>query len=95
MATHTLIVGEEHDPRLYSWECRIERWRWIGPPQSEAFRAGVKIRYRQSDQPAEVEISPDGTGVIRFEQAQRAITPGQVAVAYEGDRVVGSGEITA
>jgi tRNA-uridine 2-sulfurtransferase len=95
MTTHTLVVGDENDPALLSGSCRVERWRWIESPRTGTWHAGVKIRYRQPDQSAEAEIAADGTGLIRFDAPQRAVTPGQVAVAYDGDRVVGSGEIVA
>ena len=53
----------------------------------------VKIRYRQQEQEALVEPTGDDTATIRFASPQRAITPGQAAVLYDGDVVLGGGTI--
>jgi len=53
----------------------------------------VKVRYRQADQPALLEPRADGTARVVFEQPQRAVTPGQYAVAYEGERCLGGAVI--
>jgi tRNA-specific 2-thiouridylase len=53
----------------------------------------VKVRYRQADQPALLEPRADGGVLIRFDHPQRAVTPGQYAVAYDGDRCLGGGVI--
>jgi tRNA-specific 2-thiouridylase len=55
----------------------------------------VKVRYRQADQPAFLEPRADGSMHIRFEHPQRAVTPGQYAVAYENDRCLGGGVIAS
>ena len=57
------------------------------------FGAAVKVRYRQTDQPASFEPRADGALALRFEREQRAVTPGQYAVAYEGERCLGGGVI--
>jgi tRNA-uridine 2-sulfurtransferase len=51
------------------------------------------VRYRQADQPAILEPRADGTVHIRFERPQRAVTPGQYAVAYDGERCLGGAVI--
>ena len=53
----------------------------------------MKVRYRQADQPALLEPRADGTAHVVFEQPQRAVTPGQYAVAYEGERCLGGAVI--
>jgi tRNA-specific 2-thiouridylase len=53
----------------------------------------VKVRYRQADQPATLLPQPDGTTRIEFDTPQRAVTPGQYAVAYDGDRCLGGAVI--
>ncbi len=66
--------------------------RWIGAKPSEPFRAEVRIRYRHRAAPALVHPVGDGFEA-RFEEPQRAISPGQAAVIYRGDEVVGGGFI--
>ena len=53
----------------------------------------MKVRYRQSDQAAQLEPRPDGTVRILFDEPQRAVTPGQYAVAYDGERCLGGAVI--
>ena len=53
----------------------------------------MKVRYRQSDQAARLEPDAEGGMAVVFEEAQRAVTPGQYAVAYEGERCLGGAVI--
>ncbi len=53
----------------------------------------VKIRYRSPRVPATLELLDDGRVRVHFAQPQRAVTPGQLAVFYEGERVLGGGTI--
>ena len=59
-----------------------------------AFDAGVKLRYRQPDQAARVTPGDDGCLRIDPQARQRAVTPGQSAVFYDGARCLGGGVIT-
>jgi tRNA-specific 2-thiouridylase len=56
--------------------------------------AAVKIRYRAVPSPALVVPGEDGTVTVRFDAPQRAVTPGQSAVFYAGDVVLGGGVFT-
>jgi tRNA-specific 2-thiouridylase len=58
------------------------------------FRASVRIRYHHPEQPAEITPLPSGNMAVRFDAPVRAITPGQAAVFYDGDVVLGGGTIT-
>ncbi|MGN0299902.1 MAG: aminomethyltransferase beta-barrel domain-containing protein, partial [Lachnospiraceae bacterium] len=53
----------------------------------------AKIRYRHREQPCSVEFRNDKSALITFDEPQRAITPGQSAVLYDGDEVFGGGII--
>jgi tRNA-uridine 2-sulfurtransferase len=95
-ARNVLVVVQGHDhPLLESVSLVTERWHWLATARREPFRCGVKVRYRQADQPALLTPRADGTVSVAFEHAQRAVTPGQYAVAYEGDRCLGGGVIAA
>ncbi|NLH50907.1 MAG: tRNA 2-thiouridine(34) synthase MnmA [Myxococcales bacterium] len=59
---------------------------WVGPCE-------VQIRYRHKASPARIEMADAATAVVRFNQPLRAVTPGQAAVFYDGDRVIGGGWI--
>jgi tRNA-uridine 2-sulfurtransferase len=91
---NTLVVVQGHDhPLLESRALLTDRWHWLAPPRSAPLRCTVKVRYRQADQAALLSPRADGTMHIGFERAQRAVTPGQYAVAYEGDRCLGGAVI--
>lgn len=66
---------------------------WLVEPPSEAVRCRVKIRYRSPAVPAIVEPRPDGSFFARFEQPVFGVAPGQAAVCYDGDRLLGGGWI--
>jgi tRNA-uridine 2-sulfurtransferase len=95
-ARNTLVVVQGHDhPLLASSALATDAWHWLSAPRRTPFRCTVKVRYRQSDQAAVLEPRVDGTAHIEFAQAQRAVTPGQYAVAYEGERCLGGGVIAS
>ncbi len=66
---------------------------WLVEPPREAVRCRVKIRYRSPAVPAMVEPRADGSFFARFEQPVFGVAPGQAAVCYEGDRLLGGGWI--
>jgi tRNA-specific 2-thiouridylase len=92
---NTLVVVQQHDhPLLLSHEMTTEAAQWIaGVAPDTSFRCTVKTRYRQADQPCEVRVLPDGRCVVRTVAAQRAVTPGQSAVFYDGDSCLGGAVI--
>ena len=72
----------------------VEDVRWTADvAATDAFRAAVKIRYRTPAGPAAVFAQSDGTARVVFDEPQRAVTPGQAAVFYDGDEVIGGGAI--
>ncbi|HSE49866.1 MAG TPA: tRNA 2-thiouridine(34) synthase MnmA [Terriglobales bacterium] len=86
-----VVVGGSED--LYAKRMVVRRLNWIAIEElRQPVRVTVKIRNRH--EPAAATIAPDGDAVrVEFDEAQRAITPGQAAVFYEGDIVVGGGWI--
>jgi len=89
---NTVTLGQNGD--LFSTALTVGDFNWIaGEAPSEQFKASAKIRYRQKEQPATVYPLDDGSVRIVFDEPQRAITPGQAAVIYEGDTVLGGGTI--
>ncbi len=88
----TVVVGDEAE--LAGDEARVREVNWLSiEPPAQAVRATVKIRYRHTAAPATLEPSPDARALVRFDEPQRAITPGQAAVFYDGDVCLGGGWI--
>lgn len=91
-ASNRVIVGD--DESLFRTVMTIENINWVAIEQpSSAFDAEVKIRYQHQASPARLEPLSDGTVLVNFDHAQRAITPGQSAVFYDGDILLGGGII--
>jgi tRNA-specific 2-thiouridylase len=64
-----------------------------GEVPSEAIRVEARIRHRHVPAAATVRVGPDRTATVIFDEPQRAITPGQSVVWYQGDLVIGGGVI--
>ncbi len=93
-ARNALIVVQGHDhPRLASTALTTGSWHWLGPAPAGALRCTVKVRYRQADQRALLTPLQHGAVHLEFAEPQRAVTPGQYAVAYDGTRCLGGGVI--
>ena len=91
---NTIVLGKQAD--LFSAETDVADFHWIsGVCPARAFRCKVKIRYRQPEQWATVTPRGEDAVHIVFDNAQRAVTPGQAAVLYDGDIVLGGGTIQA
>jgi tRNA-specific 2-thiouridylase len=87
-----VVVGE--DDALRTSVCEIENVNWVSCEEpNTALRADVKIRHKHTASPATVEALPNNRVRITFDAPQRAITPGQGAVLYDGDRVLAGGWI--
>ena len=89
--TNRVVVGPES--ALYQDSLTVSRVNYVaGTPPAEPTPVKVKIRYKFAEAPAVLLPGPTGAKVC-FEEPQRAITPGQAAVFYQGDTVLGGGFI--
>ncbi|WP_039945488.1 tRNA 2-thiouridine(34) synthase MnmA [Thermicanus aegyptius] len=85
--------GENH-PALYATSLTAEEVNWVaGSPPARRFQCTAKFRYRQPDQEVEVRVEEAGRVHLRFLQPQKAITPGQAVVFYDGEVCLGGGLI--
>jgi tRNA-specific 2-thiouridylase len=91
-ASNRVVVGD--DAELRSDVCEVRDVNWISFAALESpVRASVKIRHRHEPAAAMIEPLCDTSARVKFDQPQRAITPGQAAVFYSGDVVLGGGWI--
>ena len=86
-----VVLGTEEE--LYSQQAIVKEVNWItNAPPAESANITAKIRYRSLETP--VTLSPKGENInVWFPQPQRAVTPGQAIVFYDGDEVLGGGII--
>ena len=90
--TRQIVVGNQED--LYSKTMRVKKINLISVGElNEPMRVQAKIRHRHEPAPAQLEVCGGDEMTITFDQPQRAVTPGQAAVFYDGDVVVGGGWI--
>ena len=91
-STNRVVVGEDEELRRSA--CEIRDVNWISFSAMDApVRAMVKIRHRHEPAAATIEPIDAASARIMFDEPQRAITPGQAAVCYSGDVVLGGGWI--
>jgi tRNA-specific 2-thiouridylase len=86
-----VVLGDNGD--LLSVRMTASGVTWNPERPTLPVRADVKIRYRHKPATAVIRCGENGGVIVEFEQAQRAVTPGQAAVFYNGDRVMGGGWI--
>ena len=86
------VTDEEHQDWLYSDSCLVTGFNWLAD-RDMPLDCNAKFRYRQADNPIHMEVQADGNVLCTFPQRIRSITPGQEAVIYDGDTVVGGGKI--
>jgi tRNA-specific 2-thiouridylase len=88
----TVVVGSEEELLVRSFE--VEELSFVaGTAPDTVFSASVKIRYRSAELPAVIRLLGDGTAEVELQEPARGIAPGQAAVFYRGDEVLGGGII--
>ena len=97
VASNILYVDQDsNSPWMMSSALRSETAHWIdGAPPAREFICTAQTRYRQPDRDCRVTVHDDGTLTVHFEQAQRAVTPGQSLVLYDGAVCLGGAIIAA
>lgn len=83
-----LVQGEAH-PALYSTLLNAKEESFIAETPALPFRCTAKIRYRHQDEACTVTRMEDGSLEVRFDQPQRAVTPGQSIVFYQDEECLG------
>lgn len=86
-----VVIGRQEEACRGRME--LHGLRWMLPPANGALRCAVRIRYNHRPAAAWVEEVSPGIAEVRFDEPQFAVTPGQAAVFYEGDVVLGGGWI--
>lgn len=92
---NVLIVGQgSNHPWLYSSYLIAEQVKWVSvEPKEDVFTCMAKFRYRQPDQQVTVRRIENGTYKVEFAEPQKAVTPGQAVVFYQGEECLGGGTI--
>ncbi len=86
-----VVVGERDELKVSS--LTAARATWSTAPPAAGFRAACRIRYRHTPAPCRVVILTDDRFEVHFDIPQTSVTPGQAAVLYDGERVLGGGWI--
>lgn len=87
---NTVTVGEKS--KLFASVCRLRECNWLSKTPN-SFRGTAKVRYSRTEAAVTVRIEFNDDAMLIFDTPQRAMTCGQSAVLYEGDRVLGGGVI--
>lgn len=89
--TKRVVVGKKEE--LGSHGLIVHSVNWIDPPEKEEIAAEVQLRYRSPSVPCHVRAGGEGRCEVRFQEFSPPVTPGQAAVFYQGERVLGGGWI--
>ncbi len=87
-----LVVGLKKD--LLSSECKVVKINWVSHAPDSPVKVDTRVRYRHKASPSTLFPVDRQTAVVRFDEPQSAITPGQGAVFYKGNEILGGGWIS-
>jgi len=90
-ARNRLIVGAKKD--LLSSQCKVVDINWIGREPASPMEIHTRVRYRSKEVASTVLPQDKHAAIVRFKNPQTAVTPGQGAVFYRGDEILGGGWI--
>lgn len=93
---NVLLVGQGfHHEHLYATHLEASDFSFtVKTPAEAEFRCTAKFRYRTDDVPVTIKMNDDRTeAIVEFDEPQRAITPGQAIVLYDGEECLGGGTI--
>ncbi|HDP68797.1 MAG TPA: tRNA 2-thiouridine(34) synthase MnmA [Candidatus Marinimicrobia bacterium] len=79
--------------KLFSRRMYLKNVNWVSAPATEKVAGTIKIRYNHRGVPAVARVFEGGRYLVEFQEPQRAVTPGQSAVLYQGDRLIMGGVI--
>jgi len=86
-------IGKRED--LYKASFHVGACYWSLPPKKQTLSVDCQIRYRHTPAPARLSLNSPQSGILTFSVPQPAVTPGQVAAFYNGERLIGAGLIEA
>lgn len=90
--TNEVVIGENED--IFRHTLLADRLNYMAVPEfTDGMEVMAKIRYNHKGSPCRIELAGEGRICCVFPEAQRAITPGQAVVFYDGERVLGGGTI--
>jgi tRNA-specific 2-thiouridylase len=90
--SNRLVVGSKND--LLTSSCKVTDINWIAAEPPGPFEVRTRVRYRSREVPSSVFPQGSNKATVRFKKPQSAVTPGQGAVFYKGDEILGGGWIT-
>lgn len=91
VARNQLVVGKKEE--LFKQGCLVDRVNWLEPFENWRQKVSVKLRYRHPGVLCQVKLLTDDSLFVSFDMPQSAITPGQFAVFYDEEKVLGGGSI--
>jgi tRNA-specific 2-thiouridylase len=91
-ASNTLVAGSRYDASFGAFTAVGVTWTGGSPPKAN-FRAQVQIRHQHKPAPSIIKVKEDSTISVQFDEPQHGVAPGQAAVLYDGDIVLGGGWI--